>query len=305
MRSLPITLALCAGIFLFFVSPVTAQTSATPSEVYQLVGWVRAEVELLRDARGMDETARDPGRQVNRVPLHVFAKANELRIKMARFQESIGMEPVAIAPLPFSPVTPGEVFSNVDEVLAEMRAIRAFLGIGGEVDQPAFIPDRTPSDVYRLLWETSYAFDAIAGQISPSFVLQNAGQIEQDIVIVAQALGSAVNVNPTAVDFTATPRDVIQESFVSMYLIGRLQRGLGMEPFFVPPIPGGAITPTNVFDTTVAILAEMHRIKVFLGVNERATPPPLNETATPTDVLMRMIGIREALVRLAAQEGGV
>lgn len=256
---------------------------------------VRAEIEIIRIERDALGEVRDPGRQTNRLPLHVFAKANELRLKIGRFQTTLGMNPIQLQPLPFIDVSPENVYRNIDGILEELRALKMFFGIERTIVDPEFVGGRTPSDVYRALWEASYAFDSLTDEITPSYVLQNTQAIAAEVELIADELDIAIAFTPMPGSGDIVPRDVIQESFVTMYLLGRLQRRLQMPPFYVPPIPGGAITATNVYDTTLAILAELHRIKVFLGLRERTPLPQRIAETSPADVFAYMRGVQFTL----------
>ena len=276
------------------------ELSITPSDVHQHVLRVRAEIDAIRGARGATDAVRDPGRQSSRLPIHVFAKANELRSKIARFQVEIGMQPIDAEPLPFREVLPENVFGNIDGILEELGTIQAFLDIVPSTSDPPFIAGRTPSDVYRTLWEASYAFDALVAEITPPIVHQSVQRIAADLLLIADRLEIETIITPPRVEEGIVPRDVIRESFVNMYLIARIQHELAMPPFIVPPIPGGAITPTNVFDTTLAILAELHRIKVVLGIEQRSPVTGLNQNATPGAVRSMMLGVQAALREVLA-----
>ena len=299
------TLAAAAGALILTVAVTTAasaqnmrdfeELSITPSDVHRHVLRVQAEIDAIRGARGATDAVRDPGRQSSRLPIHVFAKANELRSKIARFQVEIGMQPIDVEPLPFRQVLPENVFGNVDGILVELSAIQAFLDIEPSASDPPFIAGRTPSDVYRTLWKASYAFDALVAEITPPIVHQSVQQIAADLLLITDALEIETVITPPRVEQGIVPRDVIQESFVNMYLIARIQHELAMPPFIVPPIPGGAITPTNVFDTTLAILAELHRIKIFLGIERQPPATRLNQSATPGAVRSMMLGVQAAL----------
>ena len=205
------------------------------------------------------------------------------------------MQPLDVEPLPFIEVLPENVFANVDGILVELGAIQAFLNIEPSTTTPPVTAGLTPSDVYRALWEASYAFDALVAEIGAPIVHQSVQQIAADLLLIAAELGIETVITPPRVEPDIVPRDVIQESFVNMYVIARIQHELAMPPFIVPPIPGGAITPTNVFDTTLAILAELHRIKTFLGIEQRSTAPQINQSATPGVVRSMMLGVQAAL----------
>ena len=269
----------------------------TPSDVHQHARWVIAEIRAIREHEGVTETPRDPGTQLNKLPIHVYQKAVEVMGKVGRYQQSLGMEPMEVNALPFTALTPEVVNEPVDAILVNLRAVKDELGMTETVPQPEFIPGRNPTEVYELLWRASYMMDGLTEAIRPTDVYAKQRQAVADLTIVAQALD--VSLPDERETFNGKePRDVLMENYVNMYRLARIQRELGIEPFYVPPLPGGELTPANVFDTAGTLIGELHRIKAELGV-ERQTPPLQTVNGkTPDDVYAEAKFIQDGLDRL-------
>lgn len=306
VRGGAIRLLLGAVIVLVVALPVGAQEmpggmmpagGMTPSDVHQHARWVIAEIQAIREHEGVTETPRDPGTQVNKLPIHVYQKAVEVMGKVGRYQESLGMEPMEVDALPFTALTPEVVFAPVDEILVNLRSVKNELGMTETVPQPEFIAGRNPTQVYELLWRASYMMDGLTEAIQPTDVYAKQRQATADLTVVARALGVSLPEDRETFS-NKEPRDVLMENYVNMYRLARVQRELGMQPFYVPPLPGGELTPANVYDTAGTLIGELHRIKAEVGV-ERPTPPLRTvDGKTPDDVYAEAKFIQAGLDRL-------
>ena len=123
--------------------------------------------------------------------------------------------------------------------------------------------------------------DGLTRAMEPSDVYAKQQQAIADLQIVSDALGADLPSDVTTYE-GKEPRDVLMENYVNMYRLARLQRRLGMEPYYVPPLPGGDITPANVYDTGGTLIGELHRIKAELGI-EVPTPPLTRVTGKTAD----------------------
>ena len=70
-------------------SPVI--NAVTPSDVYQQAEWAIAEINNIRLHMKVTDIPRVPGVQVNKKPLHVYAKSLEVLEKIARIQQDVGL----------------------------------------------------------------------------------------------------------------------------------------------------------------------------------------------------------------------
>ena len=74
-----------------------------------------------------------------------------------------------------------------------------------------------------------------------------------------------------------------------------LQIRLNMDASSVPTLTLVRVTPSEVFDATNMLLAEMTRIKAHLGINVPREPRPESRLRTPTDVFAQVLLIIQNL----------
>ena len=74
-----------------------------------------------------------------------------------------------------------------------------------------------------------------------------------------------------------------------------------MKRFRVPAFPAGKITPSDVFDTTNLLIAELVRVKVHLGLTTPRAEVPVPEGKKPEHVLAQMQLIGTNLDQLLAK----
>ncbi len=277
----------------------------TPSHVHQHARRLLAEITLLREHQGVTDAPRDPGTQINKLPIHVYQKAVELMDKVSRYQSSLGMSPMTVRPLPFETLSPAVVLDAVDHVLVNLRAVKEELGLNREIAPQGFAPGRTPTEVYELLWRASFMLDGLTTALQPSDVYAKERQALADLRTIAERIDLQIPQGEERVT-DKQPKDVLMENYVNMYRLARVQRAMGMEPFHVPPLPGGEIAPSNVYDTAGIIIGELHRIKARLDVLEPTPPPTDQEDKTPSDVFATAKLLQRGLSELLdAAEGGL
>ena len=270
MRTLiPALLSLLALVHLPAAAEQESTTSQTitPSHVHQQARLLVAEVRVLRSALTADTPARDPGLQTKKSPLHVYSKSLELLEKISRTQTKLGMPPVEVGALPeVKKVTPTQVYESMQRILSELRRIKKEKGIETTVSMPEFEPGKLPSDVYEEVWRASYLMDSLAGSIDPSSVYRNAQLLLQELAVVANATGATLPQDKPELDSRARPEDANIEAFKNLYRVAAVQRRFNMPPIHVPDFPEGDISPSDVYDTTNMLRAELHRIRLHLDV---------------------------------------
>jgi len=287
-------LSLCSLIF----SNLAFAAGISPSHVYQNTQRLIAEIDLIRNKLGVQDQPRHPGVQIKKKPIHVYAKALEVMEKVARAQARQDMTKMTVGTIPIRHISPTEVFAISDRILAELRRLKQKLNITKTISKPKFVAGKRPSDVYENMWRASYLLDAVAGEIEPSFVFRNSRLILAELRQISAKLGVSSLTTAPLVVAGKRPKDVNLQSFKNMHLLARLQRKLNIEPLRAPSFPSGTITPSDVYDTTNILLAELVRIKVALKI---ITPRPsiaLLNGKGPPDVLAQMQLIAENITLL-------
>ena len=294
-------IALVSAALLLFSSASLAQEQITPSHVFQKAQQIMKEIEVIREAANKNTAAREPGVQTNKRPLHVYSKSLELIEKIGRYQEIIGIERVGTKQIPLRKVTPKEVYVQAESILAELSRIRKAQGLDDSPKTISFIAGKGPSDVYEVMWKSSYLLDSLVGQTSPNEVFRNTQYILEELELIADNLGVDIKKRSSAQRIgSKTPKDVNLEAFKTLHKIGRLQRYLEVVPFSPSPFPAGKILPNDALDSTNTILAELVRVKVALGIKTSRRNLPIPSKKTPNEVFEQMLMVSARLTPLLA-----
>lgn len=200
----------------------------------------------------------------------------------------MGITSVNVGQIPRKDVKPVKVMSNVRLILRHLGKIKESKNITAKNSRAPFVGGKTPTNVYENMWHASYMMDGISDEINPSYVYRNTELILTDLRVIADKMGKSVSGVASAPVAGKTPTDVNREGFNSFRKLVELQNNLGMEPFNVHPFPGGRITPSDVYDTTYNLIAELVRVKIELGISNGRANVPVLDDKNPSDVLTKM-----------------
>lgn len=288
-----------AALFLC-VHHASAQEPKTPSHVYQATQNIIAEIELIRTANNDSKITRIPGIQSGKLPLHVYSKSLEVMEKIARYQNKLGLTPVKVDQIPLETINPSDVYLQTEQLLSELARIKTALRIDTNPTPAQLVKGKGPSDVYENLWRASYMLDGLVGQTSPNEVFLNTLYIREELAQIAKQLGVETRTDPLQPTTGKSPEDVNLEAFKHLHRIGLLERYLEITPIRVPSFPAGDIRPSDVFDSTNVMLAELVRVKVFLGIKTQRSTQARPKDKKPDDVFHQMRFIDNSLLALLA-----
>lgn len=283
----------------FFFGQLMSAHATTPSHVYQAADNVAQNIISIREQQGITTEARKPGVQIAKTPIHAYTKALEVFEKVIRFKESKGWPAPSLPALPVKKVAPADVLALVQQVASELADINQRTGVNFAPVAP-FVDGKTPSDVYEKLWQSSYLLDDLAGAISPTFVHRNTKRIEQALQEIAQKMNKSVQVSAPEKPTGKKPMDANLEGFKVLYQLVKLEKQLGLPPLRVSTFPSGDISPSDVYDTTNNIIAELIRINVELGLTNIPEANLSNEKITPNDVVMQFKKIQSLLDQITS-----
>ena len=284
-----------------------SESNVTPSHVFQATSDVLSEIEILRNEMAVDDYPSQAELQEGRSPFHAYAKTLEVLRKVARVQRKFGMIPVDPKQIPVKNITPTDVLGSVQTILEELRRIKGQLVIEAQIEPAPFAGGKTPSLVYKNLGDASFLLDGLVGRpLTPNDVFGNVMHIHDDMGLIAAKLGASLELDPPAVEGRKRPQDVAQQVLRASYKVIDLQNRLGMDSSNVPNLTLVRVTPTEVYEITNIILAEMTRIKLHMDINlpHEARDAPRNKK--PTDVfaqVLRLIRNLDTLAQAAAQTG--
>ena len=273
----------------------------TPSHVFREVQDLTAEITLLRDEFGIYDYPPEAELQEDRAPVHVYAKTLEVLSKVIGVQRRFGVPAAEARQIPFKEVESGDVFANVKYIIDELRELKANMVIDREIEPATLVSGKTPSSVYKSLADASFLLDELrGGPLTPNDVYQNCTHILDEMGLVAAELNVSLDLELPDVEEQKRPKDVAQQVLRATYKMINLQTRLGMDASGVPSLTLVRVTPSEVFDSTNMLLAEMARIKLHLDIDvprdERAEP----RGKSPSDVFALVLGIIRNLDRMSA-----
>ena len=273
---------------------------ATPSDVYRAVQDLTAEISILRDELGVYDYPPEAEPQEDRTPVHVYAKTLEVLSKVSGIQRRLGVPGAHAGQIPFKEVNSGDVFANVEYILDELRKIKTQMVIDREIEPAPLVSGKTPSSVYKSLADASFLLDGLRGQpLTPDDVYRNCAHILDEMELVAAEIGVSLDFELPEVEETKNPKDVAQQVLRATYKVINLQTRLGMDASGVPSLTLVRVTPSEVFDSTNMLLAEMARIKFHLGVNVPRNERPVPRGKRPSDAFALVLNIIWNLDRMS------
>ena len=262
--------------------------SASASHVDQLVEDIISEIVVLRKAMDVQSTPREPGVQVRKVPLHVHAKMIEVLEKLTRLQRRLKMPVAQVPQIPIKQIESEDVAQLARVVLVQLRLVKSKLNLTESIKETSFVDGMTASDIYEKTWRASYLLDALVGETDPNYVFRNVLYVRSELEQIAEKLAVSLSSTVPASRKGKLPKDVNLEGFKNQHKLVKVERKLSMVAFSVPDFPAGNITPSDVFDTSNMLLAELVRIKVHLKISTPRDDFAVPSGKKPPDVLAQM-----------------
>ncbi len=277
------------------------QASAAPGQMSSAVQDLIAEITILREELGVFDYPPQAELQEERSPVHVYAKTLEVLSKVIRVQRRFGVPEAQERQIPFKEVHSGDVLASIGDITDEIRKIKAQMIIETEIEPAARVGDQSLSFVYKELADASFLLDGLGGRpLTPNDVYRNCLYILDEMGLIAEQLGVSLDPELPEVGEEKKPKEVAQQVLRATYKVINLQTALGMDASGVPSLTLIRVTPSEVFDSTNMLLAEMARIKFHLGVDERRRAIPEPAGQTPSDSFALVLGIIKNLDRMSA-----
>ena len=276
------------------------QNNVTPSHVFRATEDLIAEIEVLRNELGVYDYPVEAELPEDRAPVHVYAKTLEVLSKVSRVQRRFGVTPGEVGQIPIKEIDPGDVLRSVNGILDEVRRIKTQMVIENEIEPAELVGSKTASMVYKNLADASFLLDGLRGRpLTPTEVFGNAVAILDEMELIAAKLRVPLRLDPPVVEGSKKPRDVAQQVLRATYKVVNLQTRLGMDASAVPTLTLVRVTPSEVYDATNILMAEMNRIKVHLEINLPREPRPDARNKKPEDVFGQVMLIIQNLDAMA------
>ncbi|MFA7269415.1 MAG: hypothetical protein WC073_08735 [Sterolibacterium sp.] len=266
-----------------------AETEITSSTVYSQALQIEKEIELLRRHYKITVHHLVAPVEADLQSRHTWQKAYMVMVKLALLRRKHGL--AGFSPVSREPdlrVSPRVAWGQTLRVLTEIKIIKGYLGIPGEVSLATKVAGKRPVDVFNKLNQISYDIDALNGElIGPSEVYAEAMRINEDVSDILLKTGTPDTAFPPPANPNALPKDTLAAAFALMDEIQRLQRQLGLETVdFSAFRKQDKIVPEDGFNVIGMCLAESLFVKAKLGMKHVTTPAAeYREGKTHTEVV--------------------
>jgi hypothetical protein len=260
-------------VFFLILLNLSLYASTTPTDVYNKLLELNEDVKEIKSHFGI-ETQKEPflittpllPRHVWQRTYEIFVKINILRRKNnLPIIEPINMEPTINLDPDFS-------YEQVLRLIQEFEILKFRLGIINPKEQIKRVENKNPTDVYNLLSHISNNMDLINGkQFTPSYVFGEAMRIYEDLDDILTHLKIDESSIPPSFESTTKPSDVFDIAIDILNYIKYLELTAGIKTVDFYSLRRENITPSDVFEITQIILAEIQVIKAYIGLNHNIT----------------------------------
>ena len=278
----------------------------TPPNAFQAVQDVVAEIDILREALGVDDFPPEAELVGDRSPIHVYAKSLEVLEKVVSVQQRMDIPPGRVGRIPFRQVDAADIVANLEYILGELRAVKAWRGIDRRIEPAPLELDRTYSMTYTRLADASFMLDALRGQpLTTDDVYRVASSVLDELVPIGEKLDATLNFEAPPVARRSKSIDVARQVARATYKVVSLQIGLRMDSSGVPTATLVRMSPSEHYDAFNMLLAEMARIRLHLGIDvprdDSAEPPSGKEIKDVLSVTMLIVQNLDSLVLAASR----
>ena len=287
-----------------WVGMAASAQEVTSAHVYQAVGQITADVELLRDTMGRPTSKMPPWIVDHALPRHVLYQAQALFHNANRLGSQLGLAEQDVPPVPAGQVTPADVLEVVRATHALLDMVRKQLDVNYGTDLPPLVAEQLPRDVLRELVQASRQLNLMLDEpIHPKDVYD---QLESAAAHVAGALadgdGKPSYAPPPPFEPRRTQVDVYRRLLECVGLAQKIGAKEGIEVLQLNlrmEMRRTDIGPSDSYHLATTLLAELVHLGTVLKTGP-AEPPPVERPAyiLPAHVY-RMAGVlRNELARL-------
>lgn len=284
-----------------------AQEEVTPAHVYQAVGQVAADIDLIREVMGRPELTTSPWVVDYAEPRHVFYQVQTLSRKANRLVMQFNGPDHGPPPVPADEILPMHVFQVVRGVQEMLDLVRLELGMAYGAQKPEFEADRQPRDVLREVVQAGRQLNLMLNrQISPEDVY---AQLELASAYVAGALteDESTPVYGTLPPFSGgkAPADVYRRVLECLGLAQAIGEKKNIEVLHLNlrrELRRRDIAPSDVYHLATTLLAEVAYLTLVLDAKDVELPPIERPKYIFPSHVYRMAGmLQDELARLEAK----
>ncbi len=292
-------------IFLCITFSFSSIYDKTPSDVYSQAYLLKERIEHLRLEANVKDKFPNVGKQFNKEPRHVLQKTIEVLSKINKYRKIRDFGQISIPTYPSREITPTDVYDNVKRLNDEVGVLLIHNDMPDDYNKiegenniiVKFFKDKTPSDVYELLWNTSNAVDALLGirGFTPTDVYSKSQIIVANAIYLRKSQGKFKKIKKSKVKDDLHPNHALNASRELLINIAKIEKKLWLKPTEIPLKANSVTTPTHVYDSLQHVIVEMQRVKSRLGIERYFEIKNSNEVKTSSDVVANLLYAKKLL----------
>lgn len=257
----------------------------TPSDVYTEALRIKGDIAVISRHFNVAMVDEPLPVLVRFKPRNTWQKSYEIMVKINIMREKYGLPRIEESQIkPLKNLDPGLTHGQVRRILTELDIFMTRTGISSRTPLAQQQTAKTPADVYNLLNAISAQLDAINGvSFVPSHVFAQNMRVLDDLNLILARLNVYERIGPPQKNSDAQPKDVYQIALRVMTEIHRLQMMAAIEPVDFHQFKAGPISPPDVFDLSLMLLAEIQPIKAHLQIPNVTMPAQVYSGKTPND----------------------
>ena len=269
---------------------LVALTIKTPSDVYAEAVLLKQKIIFIRKEAKVKGSFPDIEVQTNKAPTHVLQKSLEVLSKVNRYRIIKNYGEISMPEYPSREITPSDVYSYVKRLNEEVTPFIKNKKFLNSLKLKKY-KNKTPSDVYKLLWSVSLAIDPLLGMrgFTPTDVYEQSETIVDIAMFLKQSQGNFADIKKPNVKKGLHPNHALNASYELLEKIAKIDKRLWIKSTEVPKKSYKVITPTHVYDSLQNIIAEMQRLKTRLGLERYFEIKEVKDDKTPSDVVANLL----------------
>lgn len=277
------------SVFMFSLEN-TALAEVTPSHVFQSAKHLQNIVDVFH-VKNFTKPGVAEVNPILRKPRHVYNAALIVLKKINNLRYINGLEIVKRPPLPDDRIIPADVKKIVDLARTSMEELYPAYNIETPIEQPAFVDQKKPQDVYTNLTIIQSSLDNLGiVKTIPNDVFQLAAELHSEVEILAKHLSVQTDTSSVHVEGNITPVIVYDGLLKVREDLSYFTKRKNIE------IPGGVaevttkpviINPGRVESLLSTTLADIREIKEQLDIRESIEIDTYSGK-TPKDVLQKL-----------------
>lgn len=279
------------------------QKGKTPDDVVRNLRWAQAAMPLFPLDRPLLQY--DP-RTLIKTPSDVYAIADNVLRKLRAYKRFRGIRKRARKAPYVAGLKPRHVYQKTTEVLGKVVSLREQVKLGATALPLYPMRDVTPSDVYQIVSRLDRELDLIYRQqgmdLSPFSVRTFEGKKPSDVFNVMWNISYEMDV--LLGSSGQTPSDVFRMAVYLEKHAKQLAAQLGYQTDCEPPPFKPGLQPANVIVKAKEIFKLIQDMKKRAGIFDAPPPlPPSSTPVTPSDVYNVVGVIAPELITIEVQLG--